>query len=262
MRASIAGLLLAWGAISEVSAQAQPPYTPAQREDMATLDRLLAAGDIPALQRAMLAVKTEEQAAARLDWGKSRVMGGGPMAATVVYAQLLWSIGISTSRYAPMKETAGLMTMYALLQAHADGFKCADPTAPSGRIDRFLSASEWPLRTIAELPKAKQQQLVATAIALEKRTAPMRGDDADLCRHGLQETQDILKYRAEHNLGDEGKELKPGPGGVGKTAVLPAIPGYVPKFQRREEWEPKQAAARETFPAVLESALAAQNARR
>jgi hypothetical protein len=82
---------------------------------MATLDRLLAAGDIPGLQRAMLAAKTEEQAAARLDWGKARTMNGGPMAVTVVYAQLLWHIGIGTPRYASFKETAGLMTMYALL---------------------------------------------------------------------------------------------------------------------------------------------------
>ena len=253
-------------------AQSGPEATPAsdsltqaQRNYMASLDRDLAAQDYDKLATSILKPGPSAYLKPALDWTRDGTLKGRSIIVPLIYSSLLWNLGVSFPQLPDFKTSSGIIALYALLVAHADGPKCADPTAPAHRIDVITRDDRKQFETIAALPAKKRHDALAAAIRLERSTAKLRTDDKYLCRFGMQETLAILRQ----HQGEKLKEKKPESAFTGikieKKAEsafagleiqLPADAPYMPSFLPYDQWASKQAAIRATFPAMLTAFIA------
>ncbi|OIN98797.1 MAG: hypothetical protein AUJ49_12680 [Desulfovibrionaceae bacterium CG1_02_65_16] len=266
IRVALAAGLVVLAAASACPAQEQPAapaprsaakpaetrvYTAQQQEIMAALDKLLAEQNYEQLAKTVAALSDGPGITAGLDWGRARTLEGASLVVPLVYAALLWRTAAQNPEYASMRQTSGLMAAYALLVMAADSPKCADKSAPEHQIASILAVYKPLLAAVAKLPEEQRTKITDTALALEKRLAPKRGNDNYLCRFGLQEHIDTAK-----KFGDAAYTEAPAkPGQVGKQMVLRFDMSYVPKFRPAEQWEPEQAAARARFPELLSTVL-------
>ncbi len=241
-------------ASEETIAPPPPPdsYTGEQRNYMAGLDRFLAAQNYSALAEQILKPNASAHLKPALDWTRTGTLGGRSIIVPLIYASLLWELGVNYPQFADFKTSSGIIALYALLVAHADGFKCADPTAPSHRIDVIATQYRAQFRTIAALPEEKRREVINAAINMERTTAEMRTNDKYLCRFGMQETLEIL----QKHQGEPLEETTPKSAFAGFEIELPRDAGYEPSFLLREQWENKQTALRATFPNLLASFVA------
>lgn len=248
--------LLAPGlSLAEQQGSVAPPgrtYTRQQNDLVAALDRQLADYDFESF-RATLATMTQdgELISAGLDWGKARTLEGGGIIAPVTYASLLWHAADLNPDYEYLRQTSGLMALYAFLLAMSDGPRCADKTAPEHHSMTIMQqyAKQW--QYIAKLPPDKRTVIVDTALAMERKLAPKRTEDRYLCRFGMQEHIDISR-----KYGDAAYEHVPTrPGEVGKQMALRFDPDYRPKFTPKEQWEPRRQELRGQFPELISKLL-------
>ncbi len=241
-------------AAPETAVPAPPPpdsYTAEQRSFLAALDRLLAAQDYKTLAEQILSPKISAHLKPALDWTRTGTLTGRSIIVPLIYASLLWELGVNYPQFADFKTSSGIVALYALLVAHADGFKCADPTAPSHRIDVIGEQYRNQFAALAVEPEAKRRDAIAAAINMERTTAELRGNDKYLCRFGMQETlDDLQKHQGEPVT------AKPKSAFAGFEIELPRDPDYEPSFLTRDEWTKKQAAARARFPTMLAGFLA------
>lgn len=236
-----------------VSPQPAPDtLTAEQRDYMATLDRFLAAQDYNSLATQILKPSSSAHLKPALDWTRTGTMSGRSIIVPLVYASLLWELGVNYPQFADFKTSSGIVALYALLVAHADGPKCADPTAPSHRIEMIGKQYRKQFETIAALPDDKRRQAINAAINMERTTAELRANDKYLCRFGVQETLDIL----QRHQGEKLKETTPKSDFAGFEIELPLDARYEPSFLPREQWAKKQAALRADFPKLLASFVA------
>ncbi|HKT16996.1 MAG TPA: hypothetical protein VJR47_03070 [Stellaceae bacterium] len=238
----------------EAAAPAQPApdtYTPEQRDFLAALDRDLAAQDYNTLARQILDPKISAHLKPALDWTRTGTLSGRSIIVPLIYASLLWELGANYPQFADFKISSGIVALYALLVAHADGFKCADPTAPSHRVDVIGAQYRGQFATLAGEPEAKRRDAINAAINMERTTSELRSNDKYLCRFGMQETlDDLQKHQGEPVA------AKPKSAFAGFEIELPRDATYEPSFLPRDEWAKKQAKARAGFPAMLTAFLA------
>ncbi|MGE3622433.1 MAG: hypothetical protein AB7H77_00985 [Bdellovibrionales bacterium] len=225
---------------------AKPPsYTEPQREYLKQLDKLLAERNYLELGNKVMRPADVSYVGPVMDWAKLKTFTGKSEIVPLLYAQLLWGLAGTNPQFADLKETAALMTVYALLVNYADGSRCADPSAPSHHINTIFTNYRGQLQYISQLPDHKRDRLARTAMAMEQKLAPMRGDDDYMCRFGLAEINHGLeKY-------GEGKDVPDSQGHIGRTKEIPTDPDFRPQFLPREKWEVKQAEARTHFPELL-----------
>ncbi len=236
-----------------VSPQPAPDtLTAEQRDYMATLDRFLAAQDYNSLAAQILKPEISAHLKPALDWTRTGTMSGRSIIVPLVYASLLWELGVNYPQFADFKTSSGIVALYALLVAHADGPKCADPTAPSHRIEMIGKQYRKQFETIAALPDDKRRRAINAAIDMERTTAELRANDKYLCRFGVQETLDIL----QKHQGEKLKETTPKSDFAGFEIELPLDANYEPSFLPREQWAKKQAALRAGFSKLLASFVA------
>jgi len=204
------------------------------------LDALLAARNWDGLVTAFEGLKSDESLVRALDWLDARINSGGGSLLGFLYSRFLWNLGSAQNVNDPDKDPrlrAGLMVLYTLQLIIIDGTKCADQSAPGHRIDQLL-ADYGPVIQYLKTKRAKfKAKVIDAAIALEKRTAPLRKDDDLLCRGGLEEMMAGIEA-------GRAKQIPTPPDQIGKTIVVDPPPDYAPKFVAPQTYKPMQAKAR------------------
>ncbi len=252
-----AALLLLYAAplhAADADAPKQPEartYTPQQKELMNTLDKLVAEQDYLQFGQTLAKANEGPQISAALDWGRARVLDGGGLLVQATYSALLWSTADMNPDYEFMRQTSDLMAVYALLATMADAQKCADKSAPEHHLTSIAQGYKRQFTHAAQLPAKQKQVIIDTAMAMERKLAPKRGEDKYLCRFGLQEHIDISQKYGDKAYDEVPKQ----PGQIGRQMALRNDRDYTPKFRPREQWEKKQEEVRATFPELLSKIL-------
>jgi hypothetical protein len=223
-------------AVLSASAQTQSQPTAAVHAlpSDAELDGLLAARKWNDLGAALSNLDNPVSFARSMDWLHSRLDRGGGMLLGLLYARDLWATGKSQAVADPaedMRVTAGMITLYTFELIAIDGAKCEDKSAPGHRVEQLFAARRETLAFLKQLPHEWKDNVVKIAIALEKKTADLRGEDDLICRGGLEEYQAALEH--------------------GKTvdAQLPA--GWAPKFAAPSVYQPLQTRVRAEMQSTL-----------
>lgn len=185
MRLLAAALMLALGlagcARSQLAATAgDPPPAAGGPVPFSQLDDMLAAHDWNRLAAATSQPLQAMAFARRLDWFKAKVMDGAGFFVASLYARQLMVAGAAisaTDTDNDLRMTAGAMILYAVDLIGIDGARCADATAPGNRMAMILHGSRPIVAFLKQQSPAAQQQAVDVAVALERRTAALRGND-------------------------------------------------------------------------------------
>ena len=211
------------------------------------LDALLLAKKWNDLGSALSRAKSPESVARKLDWLQSRLEVGGGSLLGFIYAKDLWDIGEAQKVNDPNQDlrlTAGLITLYTYDLIAIDGAKCADHSAPGHRVDQLLMNNAPGLAYLKAQPQALKDKIVDLAIAMEKRTAPLRKLDDLLCRSGLEEMQAGL-------AAGKTREVPTPPGQVGKTVEVEPPADFAPRLLTPQSYLPDQERARANMKATL-----------
>src|SRR6202011_2603809 len=98
---------------------------------------------------------------------------------TFSYARTLWIVGNSVNTTGPsdLRLTAGMMTLYTIELIVIDGAKCKDRTAPDARLLQMRTQQAATLEYLKAQPPEMKSKIIATAIAMEQKMAPLRSDD-------------------------------------------------------------------------------------
>jgi hypothetical protein len=211
------------------------------------LDALLLAKKWNDLGSALSRAKSPESVARKLDWLQSRLEVGGGSLLGFIYAKDLWDIGEAQKVNDPNQDlrlTAGLITLYTYELIAIDGAKCADHSAPGHRVDQLLMNNAPGLAYLKAQPQALKDKIVDLAIAMEKRTAPLRKLDDLLCRSGLEEMQAGL-------AAGKTREVPTPPGQVGKTVEVEPPADFAPRLLTPQSYLPDQERARANMKATL-----------
>jgi hypothetical protein len=211
------------------------------------LDALLLAKKWNDLASALSRAKSPESVARKLDWLQSRLEVGGGSLLGFIYARDLWDIGEAQKVNDPNQDlrlTAGLITLYTYELIAIDGAKCADHSAPSHRVDQLLMNNAPALAYLKAQPQEFKVKVVDAAIAMEKKTAPLRKLDDLLCRSGLEEMQAGL-------AAGKTREVPTPPGQVGKTVEVAPPADFAPRLLTPQSYQPDQERARANMKAIL-----------
>ncbi len=176
----------------------------------------------------------------------ARCVGGGSLLG-FIYAKDLWDIGEAQKIDDPNKDlrlTAGLITLYTYELIAIDGAKCADHSAPSHRVDQLLMNNAPALAYLKAQPQEFKDKMVDLAIAMEKKTAPLRKLDDLLCRSGLEEMQAGI-------AAGKTREVPTPPGQVGKTVEVDPPADFAPRLLTPQSYLPDQEKARANMKAIL-----------
>jgi hypothetical protein len=238
-RIAVLVLALALAAASP-SAFAQSTYAPGPHE--AKLDKLLAGRDFEGLTKVVLEDGRDEEAVVRtLDWLQAKQLGdGGSAYVALLYAALLWQVaqGLPEPQKASLAQSAGFELILARWLVQAEGFQCADTSAPGARLDMIDSQFKDIARYVTASSAADRRKMTDIALAILLGTFKRRANDVWLCSGGIAQ---FNKY-FEKYPGATGKETTV-PGGAGKTITLPADPSIVPDFVAFLDWKARRRAA-------------------
>lgn len=186
----IAVLAVAIGIVSATpsAGQGQKPQPMAELPSDAQLDALLAARKWDELAIGLSRARTHEANDRLMNWLGIRINAGDGFFLGFLYARGLWALGNRQKVDDPRKDmrvTAGKMALYTYELIAIDGAKCRDNSGPQSRLYLFMGG----LRPVLDFLKSKSEQVkvhtVDAAIALEKRTAPLRKEDDVLCQGGV-----------------------------------------------------------------------------
>lgn len=214
--------------------------------------RFLDAKDYVNLKGTLDTWTSADRAQRSLDWSKAKMMEGNTILVAYIYAGNLWRLGNSSppsSPYAELKSTAAMVTLYAFAVIMVDGQKCKDASAPGHNIE--VNLRNWGKTTwayLASLPASEREKIISIALELERKTAPVRGNDRFVCGGGMSEW-------AQADL-SRGKEVPTPPGGVGRTVLVPNNPDYVPELKLPPEYEQQQANVRARLHDMIAAILA------
>jgi hypothetical protein len=254
--AAVQAALTATSAIA--GAQAQTPPAPAALPSDTELDTLVDARDWNALGAAFDKSLDAESFDRGLTWLHNRSLDGGGLMLSIIYAHDLWMAGGQLKTRDPDKDmrlTAGMMALYTYEQIVIDGAKCEDQTAPGQRLTQILTTTQKAaLNFLRQQPKDVKMKVVDLALAVEKKTAPLRKDDDLICRGGMDEMMAGLEQGTQHEL--------PPDGDVGKKIGVEAPADWTPKFRSPETYRPIQESARANMRAQLLKLVDAAPAKR
>jgi hypothetical protein len=165
---------------------------------------------------------------------------GGGFFLALLYARDLWNVGDSAKIADPAKDprlTAGLISLYAFELIVIDGTKCEDRSAPDNRLSQLLTQRAAALNFLKQQPPDIKGKIVDIAIALERKTAPLRKDDDLICRDGMDQMRAGLERGTQ-------QEVPNTSGHVGKTIAVTPPPDWTPKFVSPDVYSPLQVKAR------------------
>jgi hypothetical protein len=231
---------------STATAQVEQPTAAAVPSDT-ELDAMLAARNWNGLSAVLWPLRVD--AAVRLhDWLQTRILKtGGALLLDLVYIRNLWLAGNAKKIDDPVKDplvNAGAMALYTYAIIIIDGSKCEDVSAPESRRMRLLTDYGEAFRFLKGRPANVKSLAVATAIALEKNTAPVRKDDDLICRAGMAQMMAGLEQGTQQKIPNP-------PGAPGRSIGVTPPPDWVPKFASPEVYKPKQAEFRAMMPELL-----------
>jgi hypothetical protein len=213
----------------------------------AELDALVAARNWGALSTALSQATSGEPFTRKLEWLRSRIPDGGPSLLGFSAVRDTWRVGVNAKDPDPDKDSrivAGMLTLYTYELILIDGAKCEDQTAPAHRVEQLLQFGGPALAYL----KAQSHEIVAhivdSAIALEKKTAPLRKEDDLLCRGGMEQMKVGLERGKQH-------EVTTPSGHIGKTTAVEAPPDWAPTFLPAEKYKPVQDKARADMKSAL-----------
>jgi len=239
--------LIAAATAPQAVAQNQPATTIEALPTDAALDALLAARDWNKLGMVLSRPTDAASFGRRLNWLHSRIDAGGGSLLPQLFARDLWVVGIQQNVDDPTKDlrlTAGMMTLYSYELDVIDGAKCEDHSAPGHRIDQLMVNRAATFKYLQALPEYQKDNVVNIAIALERKTAPLRKEDDLICRNGLEEMRAGLERGAQ-------REVPAAAGQYGRQVEVTTPPGWTPKFVAPEVYRPLQESARSQMRAGL-----------
>jgi len=220
-------------------AQFQQPAAVAPLPPDHELDAMLAARKWSDLGAALSHVRSGESVLRMMNWLQSRIDTGGGFLLGFVLAKNLWELGNARKNDDPNADnriTAGLITLYTYELIAIDGAKCGDKTAPDHRLQQLLMTNGPALAYLKTKPDAIKVSVVEIAIALEKKTAPLRKLDDLLCRDGLEQMQAGIVAGTTHDVQS--------PGQYGRTVAVEAPKDFAPRVLLPGQYEPAQESAR------------------
>jgi hypothetical protein len=221
-------------------AQAQAATTASPLPPDVELDSLLSARNWSQLGSVLLRPYPATEFARKLSWLKTRTDNGGGFFLPLLYARDLWIVGDSAKIADLAKDprvTAGLMSLYAFELIIIDGAKCEDRTAPDNRVSQLLTQRAAALNFLKQQPADLKAKIIDIAIALERKTAPLRKDDDLVCRNGLAEMKAGLERGTQQEVPNTG-------GYVGKRIAVTPPPDWSPNFVSPDVYSPMQDKAR------------------
>jgi hypothetical protein len=204
------------------------------------LDALLKAKDWTHLSSALSSPRDSAAFARVLDWLHVRLDEGAGFMVAYAYMRNLWTAGNALKAEDPAKDlrlTAGMIALYAYELIVLDGAKCEDQTAPGNRVSQLFSLNPALFSFLKSRPANLKEYVVTIALAFEKKTASLRGDDDLLCRDGM----DQMKAGLERGTQQEVPNTS---GHFGKTIAVTPPAGWTPKFVPPETYIPIQKKAR------------------
>jgi hypothetical protein len=227
-------------------AQTQTPERASTLPSDAELDALVAARNWGGLSTALSQAADGEPLMRKLNWLHSRIPAGGPSLLGFTAVRDLWKVGVNVKEPDPNKDfriTAGMLTLYTYEIILIDGAECEDQTAPAHRVEQLLQFGGPPLAYLKTQSNEFVAHIVDIAIALEKKTAPLRKEDDLLCRDGMEQMKAGMERGKQH-------EVTP-PGHFWKTVAVEAPPDWTPAFLSPEKYKPIQDEARADMKSTL-----------
>jgi len=217
--------------------------------DAAALDQMLAGKQFSALTVRLRDVTNGDDLVLDLNWERARIIDGAGFAVVYSYMYDLWRLGAALPPAAgvDVKQTAGAMFAYGIALVMLDGPRCADPSAPSHRLDQLRSQNLDLTKFIVGQPRAARMLMGTMALEFDQATATLRRSDDVLCGGGLDAINAGLLADGDKPL----PEQPSAPGIIGRTFAVSPSPGYQPKFVGEAMWRPKQEAVRATLAATL-----------
>ena len=232
------------------AAFADPPADSATYR--AKLDGFLAAQDWDGIGVAISHPADNSELLTGLHWLEAKTNAGqGGMFLPTLFAANLWSVGNFPPSAGQTNETgaklrleAGIMTLYTYELIVIDGERCEDRSAAGHREEQVLGGHAATLAYLRALPPEVKKAAIQRALALEQRTAPLRGPDTQLCSWGAEEMIAAARTGVTH-------PMPPQPGQYGQTVGVVAPPGWKPKFLSPEVYGPAQTKMRAAMPEML-----------
>lgn len=207
------------------------------------LDALLEAKDWNRLSAALRSPRDAASAARVLNWLHAKLDSGAGFLVALAYMHDLWGAGSALNVQDPGKDlrvSAGLIALYTYELIVIDGAKCEDRTAPDNRVNQLFGLNRAVFSFFKSLPTELKTRIVDVALALEKKTAPLREDDDLICRDGLEQMKAGLEKGTQ-------KEIPNTSGHYGKTVAVTPPADWVPKFVPASTYIPMQSKAREAM---------------
>jgi len=225
------------------SAQNEPKASLATLPPDSALDAMVEARNWTALGAALSRPPDAASMVRALNWLHVRVDGGAGLMVVLMYTRNLWIAGGALNVSDPSKDirvTAGLMALYAYELIVIDGAKCEDRSAPSNRASQLLRFNSATFGFLKAQSVELKPKIVEIALALEKKTAPLRKDDDLICRNGMEEMKAGLERGTQ-------REVPNTSGHFGKTVEVAPPPDSAPKLVPSATFVPMQESARATM---------------
>jgi hypothetical protein len=231
----------------EPSAAQQAPAATLPSDDQ--LDALLAARKWDDLGTALSLATSGEPVVRMMSWLRSRIDSGGGSMLGFIYANNLWSLGSAKriddpDREARVRVAAGVIILYTYELIAIDGAKCGDRASPHYRMELLAMNNGPALAYLRAKPDDIKAKVVEMAIALEKKTAPLRKADDWLCRRRME----LMRAGIE---AQKAREAQSPTGQVGTTRAVDPLIDHVPGFLTPELYLPVQERARSNMKADL-----------
>ncbi len=165
-----------------------------------------------------------------LHWLKEKlVAGNGGARYAYLYADNLFRLDTGDPlRTASLRQTAAMAMLTGMLTMRVDAVRCADRSAPSGKIQRWESRNAPVLTYYQHLPNEDQEKLLLIALQTEEKHK-LRDKDKWLCSSG---PSYFAEYFSKHPEPHESIKL---PNAIGETVAL-KDDSIQPKFVSDNEW--------------------------
>jgi hypothetical protein len=232
---------------SVATAQAPSAIARSPLPSDAELDALLSARNWNGLGAALSRSDPTSEFARKLNWLQTRMENGGGFFLALHFARNFWDTGSTLKIDDPAKDpriTAGLYALYTFELIVIDGARCEDRSAPDNRIGQLLTGQSANLAFLKQQKPDLKAKIVDAAIALERKTAPLRKGDDLVCRNGMEEMKASLEKGTKQEVPDT-------TGHYGKTIAVTPPPDWTPKFVGPEVYLPMQERARADMRANL-----------
>jgi hypothetical protein len=240
LAALVGGLPLSTAFAQNAPASGYERSMPAPGPYEAKLDSLLAARTYDGLAKALVDVKDMDAAMRALNWLRAKSLNGGGLYIAYLYSASLWRMAnsIPEPNKSGLQQSAAVQLQLALWLLRAEGFQCADTTAPGSRYAAVGGQLMDVGRYYAALPAATKKSVDDLAFRALTQLFKLRPNDVWMCSGGMAQ---YGKYFEKHP--EVGNKPIDAPGQGGKTIVLPADPSILPDFVAFQDWKAKRRAA-------------------